>query len=599
MSRAGLTALAVLVAGAIGPAVSGVSADPIPADPATEPPPAFEGGVATPRRLVSPEPPRHPFMAPNGRSSIHDDAFQTDAYRGAGPLGREMTVTSTFELADCASVTFDTKGRIVTICVGVDRPTLKVFDARTLEEKASMPLPPRNPGGGSIFTDFSGGGYFYLDNRDRAVFATNTRHLMVVAVRDTAGGGVALVTERDYDLTGAVPSGDKIISALPDYSGRIWFVSVEGVVGTVDPASGAVRARPLGEDVANSFAVDDSGGVYVVTTQALYRLDAGGDGAPIVTWRQVYRNSGISKPGQVNAGSGTTPTVMAGGRISITDNADPMNVVVYRRSAEVAGARLVCEEPVFRKGASATDNSLIAAGRSIVVENNYGYTGPPSTTEGATTEPGLARVDIRKNGRGCRTVWRSNEIAPTVVPKLSLETGLVYTYTKPARSDRIDAWYFTALDFCTGVRQYRRLTGTGIGFNNNYAPISLGPDGAAYVGVLGGLVRVADAVPPKGPPRGTPRGCAFRPRLALRLIARRGRGCLRPPVSAALVGKDRALARRVRFRLGRRVRTDGRAPFRATLLEGARRPVKRVARVRITLKGGRTVRLRKRFSVCG
>ena len=599
LTRAGLSALAVLVGAAMGPAASGVSADPIPADPFTEPPPAFEGGVAKPRRLVSPEPPRHPFMAPNGRSNIHNDAYQTDAYRGAGPLGREMTVSSTFELADCASVTFDSKGRIVTICVGVDRPTLKVFDARTLEEKASMPLPPRNQGGGSIFTDFSGGGYFYLDNEDRAVFATNTRHLMVVAVRDTAGGGVALVTERDYDLTGAVPSGDKIISALPDYSGRLWFVSVEGVVGTVDPASGQVRARPLGEDVANSFALDDSGGVYVVTVQALYRLDAGGDGAPTVTWRQVYRNSGISKPGQVNAGSGTTPTVMAGGRIAITDNADPMNVVVYERGADVAGARLVCEEPVFRKGASATDNSLIAAGRSMVVENNYGYTGPTSTTEGATTEPGLARVDIRKNGEGCRTVWRSNEIAPTVVPKLSLETGLVYTYTKPERSDRTDAWYFTALDFCTGVRQYRRLTGTGIGFNNNYAPISLGPDGSAYVGVLGGLVRVADSVRPRGPARGTPRGCAFRPRLALRLSARRGRGCLRPPVSAALVGKDRALVRRVRFRLGRRVRTDARPPFRTTLLNRARRGGTRVARTRVTLRGGRTVRVRKRFRICG
>jgi hypothetical protein len=42
------------------------------------------------------------------------------------------------------------------------------------------------------------------------------------------------------------------------------------------------------------------------------------------------------------------------------------------------------------------------------------------------------------------------------------------------------------------------LAGEGLGFNNNYAPVSLGPDGSAYVGVLGGLTRFADAVPPPG-----------------------------------------------------------------------------------------------------
>ena len=46
-----------------------------------------------------------------------------------------------------------------------------------------------------------------------------------------------------------------------------------------------------------------------------------------------YRNSGIVKPGQADAGSGTTPTIMKGGYVAITDNADPMNVVVYRRRA--------------------------------------------------------------------------------------------------------------------------------------------------------------------------------------------------------------------------------------------------------------------------
>jgi hypothetical protein len=79
-----------------------------------------------------------------------------------------------------------------------------------------------------------------------------------------------------------------------------------------------------------------------------------------------------------------------------------------------------------------------------------------------------------------------------VVPKLSTGAGLVYTYTKPPRSDGVDAWYLTALDFDTGQTVYKVLAGTGLGFNNNFAPVTLAADGTGYGGVLGGLVRFRD-----------------------------------------------------------------------------------------------------------
>ncbi len=565
------------------------AADPIPEDPVSERPAEFEGSPAKPRRFDSPEPPRHPFMAPNGASNIHNDAYQTDVYRGPGPLGRGTRVNSVFEAADCASVTFDSRGRIVTICVGLQGPRLEVKDPRTLEDLASMALPPRNPAGASnLFTDFSGGGYFYLDNRDRAIFPTTSRHVFVVAVR--ADGSLRM--ERDYDLTGAVSDGDKIISALPDYSGRIWFASVRGVVGSLDPATGAVRSRALGEEIGNSFAVGRDGAVYMVTTKALYRLQAAADGAPTIVWREAYRNTGATKPGQASPGSGTTPTIMSGDRIAITDNADPMNVVVYRGAPRLSGRRKICEQPVFRRGASATDQSLIAVRNSLIVENNHGYSGPAATTQGATTEPGLERVDIKKDGSGCRTVWRSREIAPSVVPKVSLETGLVYTYTKPRGGGRGDPWYLTALNLCTGRTEFRRLAGAGLGFNNNYAPVTLGAGGAAYVGVIGGLVRFADATPPAGPPASARKGCPQRPRL--RLLARRARrGCR---VVARIGGEDRRLVRRAAFRagIGRR-RGDRRSPFRRVLRAERR---KLTVRAFARLRDGSTARLTARVRRC-
>ena len=132
--------------------------------------------------------------------------------------------------------------------------------------------------------------------------------------------------------------------------------------------------------------------MYIAADDALYRMDAAADGTPRPSWRQTYANSGIKKPGQTQAGSGTTPTVMGKHYVAITDNADPMNVVIVKRAKRVRGPRTVCTQPVFGAGASATDNSLIGTARSVVVENNFGYGGLTATSGGSTT-PGLARVD--------------------------------------------------------------------------------------------------------------------------------------------------------------------------------------------------------------
>jgi hypothetical protein len=249
-----------------------------------------------------------------------------------------------------------------------------------------------------------------------------------------------------------------------------------------------------------------------VTDGALYRLAAGADGTPRVLWRRPYDNTGATKSGQTQPGSGTTPTLMGDRYVAITDNDDPVKVIVALRD----DGGVVCTEPLFEKGASSTDQSLIATDSIIVAENNFGYSSPTATEGGRTTSPGLQRVDVE--GGRCRTVWRSREIAPSVVPKLSLAAGLVYTYAKPARDDGQDAWYLTALDVRTGETAFRRLGGEGLGFNNNYAPITLGPDRTAYLGVLGGIVAWRDRQPP--PSSGSAR--AKHPRVALRVRCLRG-----------------------------------------------------------------------------
>ncbi len=199
------------------------------------------------------------------------------------------------------------------------------------------------------------------------------------------------------------------------------------------------------------------------------------------------------KPSQVNAGSGTTPTIMDNGYVAITDNADPMNVVIYRTARKLRGEkRKVCEQPVFGMGGSATENSLLTAGRSLIVENNYGYQDPFGPNAGAVTEPGFARVDLKKNGESCKLKWTNGDArGPSVVPKLSTKTGLIYTYTRPP-DPAAQGYYWTAIDWRKGKTVWSQYAGSGLNYNNNYAGIAIGSNGTAYLGVIGGIVALRD-----------------------------------------------------------------------------------------------------------
>ncbi len=516
VSLALLIAIGIIVGseGAVAPCSATVLAEPIPQDEyytlLTDAErfmrnPDFPQAYQNPVSNIVPS--QHPYLAPNANNNMHCDAYMTDTYQVSGPLGINPEVISTYRgFAQCATVTFDSDGRIWTVMVNLSGPYLLLLDPQTLDEIDIYALPVRHaqwaddPIG--VMQDTSGGAYFCLDNQNRAVIATHNHTIQVIGF-DERTCSFSLVQE--YDLSGHVvpkelPARDKVGAALPDWSGRLWYVTRYGIVGTVEPAYGAVHTIELvGEELQNSFTVGEDG-VYIVSDYAMYRFHADENGVPVLDWRTEYDRGSQRKSGMINQGSGTTPNLF-GDMVAIADNAEPrMNILFLDRHS----GELVCSTPVFEDGLSSTENALIGVARpgqngteySVIVENNYGYTDFGSTSLGKSTVGGVARVDLIPDGAGnytCHEVWYSPEISCTPVPKMSLASGLIYLYTKYPRDDRIDAWYFTTVDFETGDTVYRFLTGTGIGYNNNYAPIALGPDGGiAYVGTLNGLIAVRD-----------------------------------------------------------------------------------------------------------
>lgn len=153
-------------------------------------------------------------------------------------------------------------------------------------------------------------------------------------------------------------------------------------------------------------------------------MHAAPEGTPRTDWRETYDRGTRTKPGQINQGTGATPALLGNSYIGSTDNADPrMHVLVYRRRSHVNGDRLVCSVPVFRPGASATENSLTAWGNGFTVENDYGYTSTKSTQGGMSTPGGITKIEVDKGATAATSAGPARNSRPQSSPSSPAPTA--------------------------------------------------------------------------------------------------------------------------------------------------------------------------------
>lgn len=517
---------------------------------AIAPPPSVTG-PATSNPLPDNDVPQHPYLAPNGKNGMHGDAYNSGTYSTAGPLGNDPVIQSAIPvdywrnlqlvalLGECAAHTFNDDGTVLyTVCADVNVFKMLALDVSddfnrigvlTMPWRANVGEPLADQG-----RDTSGGLYFHLikdgAGNDQVLTTNGDEHVQVIATSGApdpgTGADYGFTIVEDYDVKSylldpdpASPDASKITDVMIDWTDPdlIWFISRDGTVGIVDRSDGSVETLQLthmdgeeviNEEIQNSMAMDENG-LLVVSNYAMHHMSVGINNEPVIDWRSEYELGG-STSGTFGEGSGTTPTALGPDYVAITDFADPIKVVVYSRTT----GEVVCSHEVFEQGASSTENSVIGyydsstQTGSIIVENNFGYElhlAPIDTSPVDLPAPGITRIDVTggvSDGE-CTEVWTSDEISPSVVPKLSTGNGLVYIYTPkfmdPNGSGDTTmneiAWYFTALDFATGETEFQVLTSTGNEWNNHYAPISIGPDGTAYMGTLRGLISIKDGSP--------------------------------------------------------------------------------------------------------
>lgn len=458
--------------------------------------PASIGDAVSARPLPPQNFPAHPLLAEPQRSSMHAGSYNTDVSDYAGPLGNN-TVAKHRAFGRIMGVTpnisFDDAGRIISVGLNLNRVVLYALDPETMETIAEYEMPKKEN------RDNSGGAYFHLDHKNRPIIAPNDNTIKVLELVQNKNGTMRWDVAEQYELGDTLPDGANIHDVMPDWEGNLWFVTTGGVIGYRNMESGDYHLYELpdeGEIVQNSFAVDENG-VYMVSTHALYMFEIDADTQkPSPVWREAYERGKEQKVGTLSHGSGTSPTLIGDDLITIADDGSPStHVMVYKRGRDIEGDRVVCKQPIFEPGFSATENSLVAYENALIVQNDFGHDYMGNALE---TAPGVTRVDVNEDRNGCTTVWES-KMQSQSLPRLSTATGLVYVYTfkLPFEGAKTGGWYLTAMDFDTGEELWDRLIGTGSGgfwdkYSSVTAPVVIGPNNAAYVGIRTGIVMVKD-----------------------------------------------------------------------------------------------------------
>ena len=279
------------------------------------------------------------------------------------------------------------------------------------------------------------------------------------------------------------------------------------------------------EQIQNSFSAGPDG-IYMVTNVGLYKLwfnektrhiELDPKWAPTYEKDHLfYDNDRKVKPGHLNNGSGTTPTLIDDRFVAIVDNAPgQVNLNVFRQK----DGSLVSKLPLFESGAGAVENSVVAYEDHLIVGNTYGYVDPFIENP---TAGGIARFDYdeAKDEYVARKDWPAvgHFDGKTATPKLSTANGLFYVYHRDmVVEDGHHDWQLTALDFHTGWRVFsikgyfegddfndnvsglvkkKTLGKNDYGkkvFNNIWGTFSFGPRNSIFIGAYRGYVRFSSA----------------------------------------------------------------------------------------------------------
>ncbi len=320
---------------------------------------------------------------------------------------------------------------------------------------------------------------------------------------------IATVDRLDF-AEGEIQGG--IVGINMTYDGWIAFATKQGTVGVVSRDLKEYKLLSLedGGTVSNSIAVDEDGGIYVVSSKKMHRVQWTGTEVTLDpalgAWSADYDVGEGQASGRLGEGSGATPSLMGtldqDKFVVITDGRELMHLVLLWREtvpedwepiAPGKDIRIAAEIPVTFGDPSATssvsEQSVLVYGYSaVVVNNDYGKDAPAGA---AAVLAGYVAYGVEKftwdaSTRTLKTAWANPDIpCPNGIPTMSAATELIYCIGK-----RDQTWTLEGIDWHTGASAFTQVIGDGLPYNSTYAATEIGVEGTITTGVSGGMVVV-------------------------------------------------------------------------------------------------------------
>ncbi|MCB1153616.1 hypothetical protein KDL45_08185, partial [bacterium] len=239
------------------------------------------------------------------------------------------------------------------------------------------------------------GGAYTLADADGFFFVPRNNRLY--AYRNNPAGNPygKIVLAGIYTLPGDSDE-ESIIGLNMTYDGFLVYATDRGRIGVVSRDFSDEQVFQLSdedEEMSNSIAVDENGGVYVVTSKFMHRVQWTGEELTQDTaagaWSAAYETGPEDRPpGRLGVGSGSTPSLMGIGDqdkfVVITDGQILMHLVLFWRDeipedwepiAPGKDRRIAAEVPITfgdpEAEISSSEQSVLVRGYDAVVVSNY------------------------------------------------------------------------------------------------------------------------------------------------------------------------------------------------------------------------------------
>ncbi len=365
-------------------------------------------------------------------------------------------------------------------------------------------------------------GSYTLVDVDGKLFSP--RDLTISRFGDSAQGETEsnINTEDTFTIPAEYVSqeGEHIIGMNMTFDGHIAVATSAGLLVVVSRDFSAYKALSMGPDqeLSNSIAVDEEGGIYVLTNKQIHRVQWDGNELELL-WSTSYESGPETPlPGRLGTGSGSTPTLMGKQGedkfVVFTDGSELMNLVLVWRDeipadweaiSEGKDRRIAAEFPITFgvEGAtrSISEQSVLVRGHSaMVVDNQYSVDTSDWLNGGdnagmltvlfsnlAFNAPfGVEKFSWNNETRQVESDWSNQESCPNGIPTMSEASNIAYCW-----GQRDAKWTLLGFDWDTGETVVDVPMGYGVHFNSTYAATEIGADRQVISGTALGVVRLA------------------------------------------------------------------------------------------------------------